>query len=478
MARLSGRLADRARWTWISAPLSGGRPACQCDFDEHSPAIKLTYEILARKPLMSQRRLFLLSLIAAFSFAGCGESEKPKSDIASGTSPAVPAAAQAAAESTMSARMGDVQVTVQGVEIGPVPVLKGLRSEPINSKKHYLQIDIEIGNLSQSKSVEYVWGGWGDPLLTAQFFAMLRDEKGNAVMRVNISLDDKVGSVTVAGQQTRGAEIGPGETISDRLVFMVPEPAAQSLTLSLPAEAVGEQGEAKITIPISNVERAPVDEAAVENEAVLAKALSELPQGDDFDPDTVLLVPLDLSEAGLDTSIDAPPGTTAEKDRTSGDVLMKNPVLKSFRLAVGPGCVTPQIARSIWRAQSEGSTIGEVVQEAADAFVARLDAPGGDQDYVMAATKTIGHVDLYVTTPRDTVKGRALLMLPKSIALLQLRCAQTLRPNEGFDSVDSFEALIDRGLLQACSRLPIHLPIHGLSRLRSKRSFHLANQFK
>src|SRR5262245_50402809 len=290
---------------------------------------------------MRLQRSILLALVATFSLAGCGATEKPESKSASGTSTPLPAvAAQESAEPALTARMGDVQVTVQAVEIGRVPVLVGLRYEPAVSNKQYLQIDIDIENLSQSKAVEYVSGGWGDPLLGAQFPAWLRDDKGNVVLRVNISTDDKVGWVTVTGQQTRGAEIGPGEAISDRLVFMIPEPAAQSLTLLLPAQAVGEQGEAKITIPMSRVEREPLDEATVAREEALAKALAELPKGDDFDPDTVRLVPLDLSEAGLDLTIDAPPGSSAERNTDSGDVVVQNPGLKEFHLAVGPGRVT------------------------------------------------------------------------------------------------------------------------------------------
>jgi hypothetical protein len=389
----------------------------------------------------------ILALAALLSVTGCGSSQAPVAETPNGTgaSPSGTTAADKAAPA-LTARLGDVRVSVAHVEIGRVPVLLGLRFDQSMSSKEYLQIDIDIENLSKSKEVEYVHGGWGDPLLGAQSPAQLRDDKWNAIYRVNISTDDNVGWVTVADQQTQGAQIAPGETIRDRLVYMPPDTNAQALTLSLPAQAIGQEGETQIIIPISRVERGLRSEPETEKTEKLTKADPELPQGDDFDADAIKLVAVDMSEAGLNLIIDAPEGSIAEKNKTSGDVRILNPGLPKFELALGPGRATPAIARRIWLANSENSTIGEVVQESADAIVARLDSEKGGKDYVMAATKTIGNVDLFVTTPLGKVEFRAFSVLPKSIALLQSRCAASLRPTDDFEPIDSLEKLFARGL--------------------------------
>ncbi len=135
--------------------------------------------------------------------------------------------------------VGDVVVRVERVTRGKVPLVdfrgKGL------SKDDLLIIRLSIENTSPNKKVDLTrWNGQSAILGP---FASLDDDAGNQYKRITFSFGTKVDDLE------ERTSIYPGKSEPATLVFELPVDAAKELRLSLPAKAVGGQGDFRFAIP-------------------------------------------------------------------------------------------------------------------------------------------------------------------------------------------------------------------------------------
>ncbi|MDZ7617064.1 MAG: hypothetical protein U1E05_08670 [Patescibacteria group bacterium] len=137
-----------------------------------------------------------------------------------------------------TATIGAVTVRVVSVELGKPRVVR--RNGRIGAPaEEHLVIVLELENRDASKKVKY--GGWGGGI------------HGNRGVNLMDSLQNsypvKLFSAGIVEGQLRDVSLYPGEPLRDVLVFERPAAGVEFLRLSLPGDAVGQEGVARFEIP-------------------------------------------------------------------------------------------------------------------------------------------------------------------------------------------------------------------------------------
>jgi hypothetical protein len=149
-------------------------------------------------------------------------------------------------------RQGDISVRVTKVILGNVEGKGGFRNESRRSEEKLLQIQLSIENLSSTKIANVT--GWSyHPFLGHGREAELVDNFGNTYRLSRFSEFD----MRPDGQIAVTADIYPGKSTSDVVVFNPPVEGIQYLRLSLPADKFGSYGRIGFQIPASMIEKSP-----------------------------------------------------------------------------------------------------------------------------------------------------------------------------------------------------------------------------
>lgn len=144
-------------------------------------------------------------------------------------------------------RMGDVQVTVTGVEIGLVELAAPFGGRGSTSQERQLSVRIELKSLSETKRIEYE--SWAAHSFSFRGKAELVDNFGNRYKRVDFGFGERV-----KGACDEHETIDPGKTVIDILVFERPIEKAEWLQLTLPRKAVDASDDAEVVIRMTEVQ--------------------------------------------------------------------------------------------------------------------------------------------------------------------------------------------------------------------------------
>lgn len=143
--------------------------------------------------------------------------------------------------SKLTDRRGPIRVSVDKVEIGQ-PRLQTPTgfARPVNP---YLIVRLQVANDGATDSAQYRSWAWMQPLAQV---AAEGETGGHKIKRFR--------GGDIVGQQTE-AEIAPGESIEEVLVFELPKEVDTALTLTLPGAAVHQSGAFRLVVPASRIVR-------------------------------------------------------------------------------------------------------------------------------------------------------------------------------------------------------------------------------
>ncbi len=140
-----------------------------------------------------------------------------------------------------------IKVVIDEVELGKVALQKSGNRKG-NSTGVRLAIWTTITNTTDKRKVDFE--AW-NPELEFRRTVTLSDDAGNSYKPVNFG----VGTVV---QGTSGEDsIYPGKSVRDCVVFEAPVDGVQTLKLTLPASAIGGEGDLRFEIPASLIVRKP-----------------------------------------------------------------------------------------------------------------------------------------------------------------------------------------------------------------------------
>jgi hypothetical protein len=145
-------------------------------------------------------------------------------------------------------RQGDVQVSIDAVSLGNVPVVNSITSSESVSNSTLLGVRLSLFNESTQKKLEY--SSWnGKDYSFERDFATLQDNFGNVYKRVSFGFGEEVvGSI-------ESDSLYPGTSVSDVLVFESPIPNIEFLELELPAGNFGGTGMIRFRIKPESIGR-------------------------------------------------------------------------------------------------------------------------------------------------------------------------------------------------------------------------------
>jgi hypothetical protein len=143
--------------------------------------------------------------------------------------------------------LNDVPLAIERVEYGEVRAKDATNRVIVSAERHYLQIQVRLRN-RRSQQLDYQsWYGNTFAVRDGTSAVMLEDDDGrryDAMRRTGLS--------AVRGH-TPAANLSPNDTVTDVLVFVVPDTAARRrithFRLRLPAAAYGGTGEYRFLIP-------------------------------------------------------------------------------------------------------------------------------------------------------------------------------------------------------------------------------------
>jgi len=211
--------------------------------------------------IVRPRALLGVLLLAGFALAVCGQEPPPRKpgeslfDFGKG-----PAKARRPEPTTQPAQIGSAEVKVTSTHLDYVPLGPSTEhgpaaagAEPVNSQDKFLIIRLEIRNTSSDKALTY------------HTFA-LPFGPANRETYASLALGRKMLTLVNFGEQEpiglrRSAEIPPGKTVKDVLVFLaVPELDAKTmempLKLTLPPEQLGVGGKpVRIDLDFANIQK-------------------------------------------------------------------------------------------------------------------------------------------------------------------------------------------------------------------------------
>jgi hypothetical protein len=144
-------------------------------------------------------------------------------------------------------RIGDVQVEIKTLKVGPVH-LKDMFGEAKISTDSLLMINVEVTNLSAGKKLDFkTWRG--EQFSFDKTFASLTDDNDNTYKRINF------GSTVKIDPSVDIASVYPGKGVTDVLVFESPVETAKWLHLELPAKNFNGEGVVRFDIPAAMITR-------------------------------------------------------------------------------------------------------------------------------------------------------------------------------------------------------------------------------
>lgn len=156
----------------------------------------------------------------------------------SGGLPAGPQEAEWVDAARGALHYGDLRVRVTSVTV--VPAEPKRPADKRAKREQYLQIGLRLANIGAAKTFEYhSWGELDQPELT------LTDNLGRTYRRQALPPG------TEPPGRVRRAELRPGKSVDDLLVFAAPPDAVEYLRLELPAEAFGATGRLRLQVPRS-----------------------------------------------------------------------------------------------------------------------------------------------------------------------------------------------------------------------------------
>lgn len=141
------------------------------------------------------------------------------------------------------ARLGDVEVTVKQIRIGPSLSLRGSKKEIVKSKEDFTTITVEIKNVSKRKKIDFE--GW-TPRGGEELLPILEDNEQNKYKIIRPRLGESF-------QIAKETSIYPGKSIEEVLVFEPPVDGSKYLLLFLPANELGVENDFTILLPPKSV---------------------------------------------------------------------------------------------------------------------------------------------------------------------------------------------------------------------------------
>jgi hypothetical protein len=142
--------------------------------------------------------------------------------------------------------LGHVRASVRRVTLGKVPLRQADGSMSYADQPR-LMVAVQLKNVSGKRKSEY--RTWVPDLDAAESVARLTDDRGAELKRVTFGFGNNVQDRTVLDTLT------PGKTITDRLVFEVPDPDASHLDLDLPGANCGVPGTYRFRIESRDINR-------------------------------------------------------------------------------------------------------------------------------------------------------------------------------------------------------------------------------
>ncbi len=142
--------------------------------------------------------------------------------------------------------LSHIRVTVRKVSVGKVP-LKQTDGSIDYSKEPRLMVLLRIENISDKRPSPY--STWVPDLDAAKTVAKLVDDSGVELKRVTLGFGNNVKDRTTLDTLT------PGKTITDLLLFEVPNPKARHLDLDLPGANCGVRGSFQFRVPSTAIEK-------------------------------------------------------------------------------------------------------------------------------------------------------------------------------------------------------------------------------
>jgi hypothetical protein len=143
--------------------------------------------------------------------------------------------------------LGHVRVSVKRVAVGKVP-LRQADGSIAYADQPRLMIAVQLKNVSGKRKSEYQT--WVPDLESARSVARLADDRGAELKRVTFGFGNNVKDRTVLDT------LAPGKTVTDLLVFEVPDPDAAYLDLDLPGANCGVSGTYRFRIDAKAINRA------------------------------------------------------------------------------------------------------------------------------------------------------------------------------------------------------------------------------
>jgi hypothetical protein len=142
--------------------------------------------------------------------------------------------------------LGHVRVTVKKATVGKVPLRQADGSISYADEPR-LMVAVNVKNVSGKRKSEY--STWVPDLESAKAVARLVDDHGAELKRVTFGFGNNVKDRTVLDTLT------PGKTITDLLVFELPDPDAAYLDLDLPGANCGVPGTYRFRIDAKAINR-------------------------------------------------------------------------------------------------------------------------------------------------------------------------------------------------------------------------------
>jgi hypothetical protein len=145
--------------------------------------------------------------------------------------------------------IGSLQVAVK-VCVGK-PAFQTAEGEKARTSENLLIVGVAMSNATSAAKMNY--DGWArEPMPIGSSFASITDDLGNTCKRVPPSR----GLEKWVGQVDGPEHIEAGKTLTDVLIFSLPNNKAQKLMLDLPRTNLGGKGALRIEVPMWRVEGA------------------------------------------------------------------------------------------------------------------------------------------------------------------------------------------------------------------------------
>ena len=142
-------------------------------------------------------------------------------------------------------RIGDIKVEIVSVGIKPC-AFEDMFGDRNTTKESFLLINLRITNTSTTTKANY--DTWRGKLISAnKDFASVTDDFGNIYKRISMDTTTPINSVA------RNSSIYPGKSVNDTLVFEAPIESANTLTIDMPGDNIGQVQPIKFTLKTQDI---------------------------------------------------------------------------------------------------------------------------------------------------------------------------------------------------------------------------------